>query len=348
MSFIPGQSFSLAEIAVALDLELSGDGDVRIFSIAPLDSADTKDISFLSNVKYAQQLETTAAAAVIVTSEYKDACRVPTLIAANPYLAFAQLTALFDDLPEQKVQVHSSAVIAASVSLGESASIAANVVIGEDVVIGENVIIEANTVIGARSVLGNGCHIRANVTIYHNVRMGNNVRVHSGAVIGSDGFGNVPTGSVSGAFWQKIHQLGGVLIGNDVEIGANTCIDRGALDDTIIENGAIIDNLVHIAHGCIIGENTAIAACVAMAGSTYIGKRCTFGGGVGIAGHITIADDVHVTGMAMVTGSIKEAGQYSSGTGLLPARKWRKAAVRFSQLDSMHLRLKVLEKSVSN
>ena len=348
MSFKPGQSYSLNEIAEALELELVGDGAVRIYSIAPLTSAEDKDISFLSNAKYAAQLNETKAGAVIVTEEYKTSCNSPALIASNPYLAFARLTPLFDDLPELDSGIDASAEIADSAQIDKSVSIGANVVIGEDVVIGKNTSIEANTVIAARSVLGENCHLRANVTVYHNVRMGDNVRIHSGTVIGSDGFGNAPNDKKTRPFWQKIHQLGGVVIGDNVEIGANTCIDRGALDDTIIESGAIIDNLVHIAHGCIIGENTAIAACVAMAGSTYIGKRCTFGGGVGIAGHITIADDVHVTGMAMVTGSIKEAGQYSSGTGLLPARQWRKAAVRFSQLDSMHLRLKKLEKSVAS
>ncbi|NRB40549.1 MAG: UDP-3-O-(3-hydroxymyristoyl)glucosamine N-acyltransferase [Pseudomonadales bacterium] len=346
MAFIPGQSFTLAEIASALDLELRGDGGCNIFSIAPLHLATEKDISFLSNAKYAEQLTTTAAAAVIVTPEYSDACKIPALIADNPYLAFARLTALYDDLPGQKQEIHPSAVIADSAIMGGGVSIGANVVIGEDVVLGVNCVIEANTVVAARSSLGDNCRLRANVTIYHNVRLGKNVTIHSGTVIGSDGFGNVPTGEKTGRFWQKIHQLGGVLIGDDVEVGANTCIDRGALDDTIIENGVLIDNLVHIAHGCIIGENTALAACVAMAGSTYIGKRCTFGGGVGIAGHISIADDVHITGMAMVTGTIKEAGQYSSGTGLLPARQWRKSAVRFSQLDSMHQRLRKIEKHI--
>ena len=343
MAFVVGRHFTLAEIAQHLQLKFVGDGAVKISAIAPLHEAGSSDISFLSNAKHVAQLSTTQAAAVIVKPEHQSQCQVNVLLADNPLLAFAQLTSLFDDLPDVSTGKHASAVIADSAKIHNSVNIAANVVIGENVEIGENSIIEANTVIADRCIIGKNCRLRANVTLYHHVRMGDNVNIHSCAVIGSDGFGNAPTGG-GDKYWQKIHQLGGVSIGNHVEIGANTCIDRGALDDTIIENGVIIDNLVHIAHNCIIGENTALAACVAMAGSTYIGKRCTFGGGVCIAGHITIADDVHVAGMGMVTGSIKEAGQYASGTGLLPVKNWRKSAVRFTQLDKMNKRLTQLEK----
>lgn len=336
--------FSLAQIASELGLKLIGDGNTIITGIASLEAATASQISFLSNAKYEDLLQTTYAAAVILKPDFEGQCKAGILLSDNPYLAFARLSAMFDDLPSVKPGVHPSAVVDPSARIAEGVSIAANVVIGSQVTIAEGCVIEANSTISDRSSLGENCRIHANVNIYHNVQLGHDVVIHSGTVIGCDGFGNVPTGQPE-AYWQKIHQLGGVTIGNRVEIGSNTCIDRGALENTVISDGVIIDNLVHIAHNCIIGENTALAACVAMAGSTYIGKNCTFGGGVGIAGHISIADDVHVTGMAMITGSIKESGSYSSGTGLLPSREWRKAAVRFSQLEKMNKRLKSLEKN---
>ncbi len=339
-------SLTLETIAEKLQLELVGNGDIEIIGIASLEDANNQQISFLSNAKYEDQLSSTQAAAVIIKAEQKSLCtNSAALISENPYLSFAQLTGLFNDAPEVSCGIHPSAVIAESAQISQTASIAANVVIGEYCYVGDNTTIEANCVIHDRCVLGDNNHLHANVVLYHNVRLGSNVRIHSHSTLGGDGFGNAPTGNDKG-FWLKVYQLGGLLVGNDVEIGANTCIDRGALDDTIIEDGVRIDNLVHVAHNCIIGENTALAACVAMAGSTYIGKRCTFGGGVCIAGHITIADDVHVNGMGMVTGSIRESGQYASGTGLLNGKDWRKAAVRFGQLEKFNKRIKDVEKSL--
>jgi len=213
-------------------------------------------------------------------------------------------------------------------------------VIGEDAVIGEKTVINANVSIGARAKIGANGYLHPNVSIYHDVTIGSDCIVHSGAAIGSDGFGFAP--SPDG--YVKIYQLGTVVIGNRVEIGANTSIDRGALGDTEIHDGVKIDNLVHIAHNCVVGANTALAGQVGMAGTTKIGKGCTFGGQVGIAGHLEIVDDVHVTGKSMVTKKISEPGIYSSGTGFSDNKSWRKNAVRFNQLDELYKRLQRLEK----
>ena len=237
--------------------------------------------------------------------------------------------------------VHPSAVIGSNTSIHESSHIGPNVVIGIDVVIGENTVIESNTVVSDRCHIGNDCYLHSNVTVYHGVRIGDNVNIHSGAVIGADGFGFAITPEKK---WLKIHQLGSVLIGNNVDIGANTCIDRGALEDTVIGDGVIIDNQVQIAHNCIIGDNTAIAGCVGIAGSTIIGKNCTLAGGVGVAGHLEIVDNVHVTSMSLVTGSILKPGSWSSGTSMMETSRWRKNAVRFSHLDDLYGRLKNLER----
>lgn len=332
---------TLGEIARRLGLLLEGDASIEIEGIASLASATPSHISFLSNPGLADQLKETSAAAVIVKPQFRELCKAAVLLSDNPYLAFAKLTALFDDAPRQSAGIEPTAVIADSAYIDPSAYIGPHVVIGANVTIGSGCIIEANTVIGQNCTLGQGCHLHANVTLYHGVRLGQQVRIHSGAVIGGDGFGFAPASDRS---WVKIHQLGGVVIGDRVDIGANTCIDRGALDDTVIANGVIIDNLVQIAHNCIIGENTAIAGCVGIAGSTLIGKNCTLAGGVGVAGHLEIVDNVHVTSMSLVTGSILQSGSWSSGTAMMETRAWRRSAVRFSQLEKMHERLKRLEK----
>lgn len=341
------KSLRLDEIAVQLGLDLHGDGSIVITGIAPLETATSGQISFLANEKFAKSLEACTASALIVKPEHHAlvVSGQAVLLSANPYLSFAQLSALFNDAPEPSRSIHPSAVIDATAKLGENVSIGPNVVIGAYTEIADDCIIEANTVISDRCLLGKACHLHANVTLYHNVSLGDQVNVHTGTVIGSDGFGFAPTRDQYK--WQKIYQLGGVRIGNRVDIGANTCIDRGALADTIIHDGVIIDNLVHIAHNCEIGENTAVAGCVGMAGSTIIGKNCTFAGMVGIAGHLTIADNVHVSGMTSVTGSINQAGAYSSGTAMMPSADWRKSAVRFTQLNAMHDRIKKLEKILS-
>lgn len=332
----------LGDIADYLQLPLKGDPQLMIEGIAALETAQPGQISFLANSKLEKALADCRASALIVRPEYQGHSQAALLLSDNPYLAFARLTALFNDAPQPAAAIHASASIDETASIGSNASIGANVVIGAHCVIGDDCVIEANCVIADRTVLGRGCHLHANVTIYHNVSIGDDVNIHSGTVIGSDGFGFAPT---AGQYkWQKIYQLGGVRIGNRVDIGANTCIDRGALADTIIHDGVIIDNLVHIAHNCEIGDNTAVAGCVGMAGSVVIGKNCTFAGAVAINGHISIADDVHIGGMTAVTGTIREPGSYTSGTAMMPTREWRKSAVRFTQLEQMQQRIKKLEK----
>ncbi len=338
-------NYRLGDIAQRLGLELIGDSSVQIEGIASLINATNKQISFLSNPKFAKSLHETKAAAVIIQPSFQQKCHSALLLSDNPYLSFAKLTAFFNDAPEPFQGVHPRAIIHADAEIHKSASIGANVVISAKTIVGANTIIEPNCVIAENCIIGANCHLHANVTLYHCVRMGDFVNIHSGSVIGADGFGFAPSITEDKKGWQKIYQLGGVKIGSYVDIGANSCIDRGALEDTVIENGVIIDNQVQIAHNCIIGENTAIAGCVGIAGSTLIGKNCTLAGGVGVAGHLEITDNVHVTSMSLVTGSLLKSGSYSSGTAMMDTKAWRKSAVRFAQLEKMQERIKKIEKN---
>lgn len=332
---------SLGELAHRLGATLHGDADLVIRGVDTLKDAGPGMVSFLANPSYRSQLADTRASAVIVAADIAPEAPCAALVVSNPYLSFALVTQLFDNRPQPRYGIHPSAVIAASARVGANVSIGPNVVIGEHCDIGDGCEIGANTVISDHCVLGSDCLLRANVTLYHDVVLGERVRIHSGAVIGADGFGFAP----DKGRWQKIAQLGGVRIGNDVEIGANTCIDRGALGDTVIGDHVILDNLIQIAHNVQIGSGTAMAANSGIAGSTTVGKNCTVAGGAGIAGHLTIADGVHVAAMALISKSITEAGAYSSVTPQMPMQEWRRNAVRFRQLDDMARRLQKLEKS---
>ncbi|GAA5315396.1 MAG: UDP-3-O-(3-hydroxymyristoyl)glucosamine N-acyltransferase [Candidatus Pelagadaptatus aseana] len=332
--------WTLQALADFLGAELSGDAQTVISGLNTIQDASDNQLAFLANPNYQKYLETTRAAAVILKPELADAYPGNKLILANPYLGYARLTSLFDHAPQQSTGVHTSAVVDASATLADGVRVGANAVIEAGVVLEEDVIIGPNSFVGANSRIGRASRLHANATIYHGVTMGAHVVIHSGAVIGADGFGFAP----SNEGWIKVHQLGGVVLGDRVEVGANTTIDRGALDDTVLENGVIVDNLVQIAHNVRIGENTAIAGCSGIAGSTTIGKNCTLAGGVGLVGHIDICDGVHVTGMSLVTKSITKPGSYSSGTGMSLSADWRKSAVRFNQLDKMASRLSALEK----
>jgi len=334
---------TLADIAEKIGAELQGgQGDVEITGLNTLEGAQTGEISFLANKSYQKQLLSTAASAVILHPDMAGDSPVPVLTMANPYAGFAKVSQIFNNLPAQSEGIHPSAVIAASAEIADGVSIAANVVIGEHAVIGAGTRIGPGTVISDHSVLGSSCILHANVTIYHDVTIGDECILHAGCVLGADGFGFAPDKGE----WVKIIQLGGVRIGNKVEIGANTTIDRGALGDTIIGNGVILDNQIMIAHNVEIGDGCAIAATSGVAGSTKIGKHCTIAGGVGIAGHLTLTDGVHITAMTLVSKSITEPGAYSSGTAMMPAADWRKSATRFRQLDAMAKRLTKLEKSL--
>ena len=339
-------AISLTDIAEKIGAELVANnsqsiGSVTVSGIGTLESANATQVSFLANPSYRKQLADTQAAAVIIHPDLKDECPVAALVMNNPYMGFAKLSQLFNNLPPQIQGIHPSAIIADSAEIADGVSIAANVVVGEHVQIGEDTRIGPGCVINAYSIIGKKSLLHANVVMYHDVVIGDHCILHSGCVIGADGFGFAPN---SGS-WEKIAQLGGVRIGNDVEVGANTTIDRGALGNTQIGNGVKLDNQIMIAHNVVIGDGCAIAGTVGIAGSTTLGKNCTLAGGVGIVGHVDIADGVHVTGMSLVSKSLKEAGVYSSGTAIMPASEWRKSAARFRQLDDMARRLKKLEQN---
>ena len=332
--------YSLGELAETLGVRLAGDPEVRVTGLSTLALAGPRQLSFLANNKYLAQLQETRAAAVILRPEQAQQCPVASLIADNPYLTFARATALFVGEERTAAGVHPSAVVAPDARVDSSASVGPHAVIEAGVTLGAGVIVGARVYIGADCQIGANTRLYPGAVLYHGVRLGERCVVHSNAVLGADGFGFAP----SAAGWEKIHQLGGVRIGDRVEVGACTTIDRGALEDTVVEDGAIIDNLVQIAHNCHIGKNTAIAGCTGLAGSTIIGANCTLAGGVGVVGHVEICDNVHITGMTMVTKSITEPGSYSSGTPMSPTRDWKRSAVRFNQLDSIQKRLAELEK----
>ena len=335
------QSYTLAQLAQYLGAEFAGEGSFELNGIADLKDAQRNQLSFLSKKKFQPFLQTTQAGAVVVALD----CEVPehlnVIRCVDPYLAYAKLSALFVKRKRGKTGVHPTAVIAANAKVAASAIVGPHCVVEDGAVIGEGTELQAGTFVGQDARIGDDCLIYANVSLYHGVTLGNRVTVHSGTTIGSDGFGFAP----SQEGWVKIHQLGGVCIGNDVEIGSGTSIDRGAINDTAIGNGVIIDNQVHIAHNVRVGDFTAIAGCVGIAGSTVIGKHCTFGGQVAINGHITIADNVHVNGGSVVTKSLTEPGQYASGTPLQEAAVWRRNAVRQGQLNEWVERIKKLEQA---
>lgn len=335
--------FTLGEIAAALGAELKGDPQTRITGLATLQAAGPRQISFLANPSYSRYLAETRAGAVIVAPGFYDQCP-PTnvLLLDNPYLGYARLSHWFDPAPVQAAGIHQSAIVAASASVPASASIGPLAVIEAGAVLGEGVVVGAGSIVGARCQIGAGSRLQARVTLAHEVVLGERCHILSGAVIGSDGFGFANENGV----WHRIAQLGRVVLGDDVEVGANTTIDRGALDDTLIGNGVKLDNLIQIAHNVSIGDHSAMAAFVGIAGSTKIGRYCVFGGASGVAGHVRIADKVHLTGMTMVTGDIEEPGVYSSGISSDTSKRWRKNAVRFRQLDDMARKLKQLEKKL--
>lgn len=332
--------YTLEELSDFLGIAFSGEAGRRISGLASLSAAGPDQLAFLASRKYEEQLLSTTAGAVIVAPALADRCPVDHLIAEDPYLCFARVSGLFSKAPKPAPGIHPAATVDNAADVHSSASIAANAVIEAGVVIAADVVIGANVYIGHGCRVGEGSRIYPNAVLNHGVTVGKHCTIHSQAVLGADGFGFAP----GPAGWEKIHQLGGVTLGDRVEIGACTTVDRGAIDDTVIEDGAIIDNLVQIAHNCRIGKNTAIAGCAGLAGSTIIGANCTLAGGVGVVGHVEICDNVHVTGMTMVTKSITEPGSYSSGTPMTATRDWKRNAVRFAQLDSIQRRLTRLEK----
>lgn len=335
---------TLRELARHIDAELHGDADCLISGVATLQKAQAGDISFLAQPRYRKYLGDTLASAVILGREDITSCTVNALVVKNPALGYARTAALLNPDPWVQAGIHASACVSAQSDVESSALIGPHCVIEAGARIGARVIIGPGSIVAENSVIEADSRLVANVTICRDTHIGQRALIHPGAVIGSDGFGFA---NDNGA-WIKIPQLGRVIIGDDVEIGANTTIDRGALNDTVIENGVKLDNQIQIGHNVRIGAHTAIAGCVGIAGSTKIGARCTIAGGVGIGGHLEIADDVHVTGMSMVTKSILLAGIYSSGIPVEPNTTWNKNIVRLRQLEDMTRRLKALEKSLND
>lgn len=334
-------SWLLGDLAENVGAECHGDATCSIQRVATLEKATTGDITFLSNSRYRKYLAQTGASAVILSAEDLSACQVNALVANNPYLAYARVASLLYPEECSDGYVAATAIIDATAQIDSSSTIRDNAVIGKGVVIGKNCVIDPGVVIGNDVRIGDECRLHANVNLCHDIEIGNQVRLHPGVVIGADGFG---IANDNGS-WVKIPQIGRVIIGNNVEIGANTTIDRGAIDDTIISDGVKIDNQVQIGHNVQIGENTAIAGCVGISGSTHIGKRCMIGGATGIGGHISIADDVIITGFSMVTKSVTSPGLHSSGIPLSENMKWRKNVARFQHLDELYKRVLELENS---
>jgi len=326
-------SYTLNEIADYLGLSVVGDGTHLIQGLNTLQSAVGNEISFLANPKYQKYLSSTQAGAVILSPESQNLFPGNKLVVDTPYYTYALLTELFAPKEHEISEVHPTVIIGKGTQINKHVSIGPNVVIGKNVTIDENVCIGAGCVIGDDVVIGEGSIFYPNVSIYNNVQIGHSAIIHSQVVIGSDGFGFAPVANGSG--WQKVHQFGGVVIGHNVEIGAATTIDRGALGDTIIGDGVKLDNHIQVAHNVEIGESTAIAGATAIAGSTTIGRNCTIAGAVGIIGHLVICDNVHITAMTLVTKSITRSGSYSSGTPMNTTSEWKKNAARFNRLDKM-------------
>ena len=333
-------NYTVADLAERFGLAAQGDATLSIDGVGTLAGAGPSQLTFLSNSKYAAQLATTRAGVVVVREGDAAQCPTAALIASDPYVAYAKIAALFERLPAAPAGVHPSAVVATGAKICPSASI------GPCCVIEEGAVIEDGAVLGPHCVIGEGCTVGAQsrliarVTLVTRVTLGKRVLVHPGAVIGSDGFGL----AFDRDHWIKLPQLGGVRIGDDCEIGANTTIDRGALDDTVLEEDVRLDNQIQIAHNVHVGAHTAMAGCAAVAGSARIGRYCMIGGNAGVLGHLELADRVTITAKSLVTHSIREPGDYSSGTPLQENRQWRKNAARFKHLDQYARRLSALEK----
>ena len=335
-----GPRYTLGELATLTGADPEESVDAVISAVASLDTAGPGDISFLANRRYRAQLATTQATAVILPRQESAAdYRFAVLRADNPYLVFARIARVLNPVTMPEPGIHANATVSAKASVDASAIVEAGAVIEAGARVGPGCRIGPGAVLGAGVHLGAGCRIDANAAVLGGSRLGERVEIMAGAVIGSAGFGFADAGD----HWEAVPQLGRVLIGDDVSIGANTTVDRGSQGDTRIDTGCKIDNLVQIAHNVHIGEHTVIAANAGISGSTSIGRYCRIAGGVGFVGHIDIADGSTFTGMSMITGSISEPGIYSSGVPLMPTRDWRRSAVRFRQLDDMARRLEKLE-----
>ena len=339
-----GVTYTLGELAQRIDARVEGDAGALISGLGSLSNAAPGELTHLSSRAYRQFLPQTKATAVILKAEDLAQCPTHALVTRNPYLGFARLSVLFADRADGDGRMHVSAVVDPTARLGDAVSIGPNAVVGARCEIGDRVVIGANCVVGDACVLGDDTQLMASVTLYRRVRIGARGVIHSGSVIGADGFGFV---SDERGQQHEIAQVGGVVLGEDVSVGAATTIDRGAIDDTVIGNGVKIDNQVQIGHNCEIGDHTVICGCVGIVGSTRVGRHCILAGGVGVGGDgpIQIADRVIVSGMTHVSRSIAKSGVYSGGVLHSATLKWKRNALRFAELDGLAKRVALLEKS---
>jgi UDP-3-O-[3-hydroxymyristoyl] glucosamine N-acyltransferase len=324
-------ALTLREIVARLGGEAVGEVGAPLTGVATLDSAGPWEIAFLANPKYRARLASTKAGAVIVGPGDRDAATIPRIVSDNPYAYYARTVALFHPEPAVAAGIHPFAQVDGNANVDAGAEIGAFAVIGAGSSIGKGVVVGSHAVIGREVVIGAGSRLHPRVTIYDGCTLGERCIVHSGAVIGADGFGMAR----DAGRWLKIPQVGGVRIGDDVEIGANTTIDRGALDDTVIEEGVKLDNQIQIGHNCVIGAHTVIAGCTGISGSVTVGRDCVIGGGVGLVGHISICDKVTISGFSLITKSITEPGTYTSGLPFMPHAEWLRNAVHLRRLDKM-------------
>lgn len=330
----------LGDLATRFGCELVGDPEAAVTHVATLANAGPRSLSFLANPAYRVELTNTRATAVVLRAADLDSCPVTALVSLEPYETYARIANVLHPPVPFDGGVHQTAVVAASAKVADDAHVAAHAVIGDEAVVADGSYIGPGSVVGPRCRVGEGTRLHANVTLVEDVRIGKRCIVHPGAVIGCDGFGNARSDSG----WVKIPQIGGVEIGDDVEIGSNTTIDRGAIDDTVIENGVRLDNLIQIAHNVRIGEHTAMAALTGVSGSTVIGKRCMFAGQTGVVGHIRICDDVVIGGATMVSKDIREPGFYTASFPAEEAKEWKRKVARFRRLGDLIERVARLEK----
>ncbi len=335
-------AWRLQELAQAIGAELRGDPETEISGVGTLQHADPGQLSFLSNPLYRRYLTSTRASAVILAAEDAEHCPVAALISDNPYLGYARAASLLYPQPAFSPGIHPSAVVAASANIDSSAHVGACAVVGEEVSVGAQAYIGPGCVIEADCRIGTGSRLVARVTLCRDTQIGERCLIHPGAVLGADGFGLAN----DNGRWEKVPQLGRVRIGNDVEIGANTTIDRGALEDTVLHDGVKLDNQIQIAHNVEIGEHTAMAGCSAVAGSTKIGRHCTVGGLTGVVGHLRIGDNAHFSAATLVTRSFESPGYYSGGLPAMENGEWRKTVARVRRLEEMNNELKALKKKV--
>jgi UDP-3-O-[3-hydroxymyristoyl] glucosamine N-acyltransferase len=332
-------SVTLSELVSRFGGELVGEGATRVCQVAQLDRAAPDEIGFVSQDRYLAQLAATRAGAVILPPQARDATALPRILTPNPYLYFARVCALLNPPPRPPAGIHPRASVAPDAVLGEAVSIGPGAVVGTGACVGARTLIGANCVVGEGVRLGEDCLLHAGVTVYHRCEIGARAILHSGCVIGADGFGFAPNDGV----WEKIPQIGRVIIGDDVEVGANTTIDRGALEDTLIGDGVKLDNQIQVAHNVVVGAHTAIAACTGIAGSAKIGRHCTIGGAAMIFGHIEIADGTRISTNTLITKSLPRAGTYTSALPFSEHEVWQRNAVHMRNLDKLARRVRELE-----